>query len=108
MESIFVNYIKYLPDMLRIIRMCVMIYRCSELTEPACPIPICSRGIHRHLSFQDVGRARGESFGRRRRPGGDRRADGRSFEPPRFGRRDRGPRGPDGKTESPGNGAATA
>jgi hypothetical protein len=44
----------------------------------------------------------------RRRPGGDRRADRRSFEPGRFGRRDRGARGPDGKTESPGNGAAKA
>ena len=32
-----------------------------------------------------------------RRPGGDRRADRRSFEPRRFGRRDRGARGPDGK-----------
>ena len=43
-----------------------------------------------------------------RLPGGDRRADRRSFEPRRFGRRDRGARVPDGKTESPGNGAATA
>jgi len=36
----------------------------------------------------------------RHRPGGDRRADRRSFEPRRFVA--------DGKTESPGNGAATA
>jgi len=39
-------------------------------------------------------------------PGGDRRADCRSFEPRRFPRGDRDARGPDGKTESPGNGAA--
>ena len=36
----------------------------------------------------------------RRIPLGDRRADPRSFEPRRFGRRDRGARVPDGKTES--------
>ena len=35
-------------------------------------------------------------------------SDPRSFEPRRFGRRDRGARVPDGKTESPGNGVATA
>jgi hypothetical protein len=37
----------------------------------------------------------------RRHLEGDRRADRRSFEPRRFGREDRGARGPDDKTESP-------
>ena len=85
----------------------MVFFRSSDLFDPG-QVGAASRAQHGEQQFGNL-RFGGDSQAvPAPPPGGDRRVDRRSFEPRRFGRRDRGARVPDGKTESPGNGAATA